>query len=160
MDPYGMAVKRLQGLCQDYGAAFEGEVVHVAQGYACVGGWGLKRWGLTGVGMTYVCTQQLPQQGCLQQQYILLCFYAMYTCTCMQSRIHRHTELHLKRCLYQQVFAGEEQPQLVRATCCSQDAIWFEGSRKVAFTLHKQGGNGDEEGGEGSACCRLVVVKQ
>lgn len=62
--------------------------------------------------------------------------------------LHRHAELRLQRCLYQEVFEKEGQPQLLQATCCSQDAVWFEGSRKVTFTLHKQGADG---------CCRLVA---
>ncbi len=43
-DPFGMAVKRLQGLKQDYGAAFDGEVVQVEPGYVKGGVLGL--WGL------------------------------------------------------------------------------------------------------------------
>lgn len=61
----------------------------------------------------------------------------------------RRAELQLRSCLYEKVFAGEGCPQLLSATCCSQDAMWFEHLRKVSFSLQKQDG-----------CCRLVCTKQ
>lgn len=62
----------------------------------------------------------------------------------------RRAELQLRRCLYREVFVGEECPQLLAATCCSQDVMWFEHLKNVSFSLEK-----DQQG-----CCRLICEKQ